>query len=115
MTRKITTAAVDAAARAIHAEGWTCEAHEPEGLDACEQCATSTPRLARAALTAALPLLTAAPNVTREDMLRRALDAYRAEMKRAERATWMGASIAIVAGAALATSVEAAIAPKEDR
>ena len=68
MTRKITTAAVDAAARAIHAEGWTCEAHEPEGLDACEQCATSTPRLAHAALAAALPLLTAAPSATRDEV-----------------------------------------------
>ena len=68
MTRAIPDAAVDAAARAIHAEGWTCEAHEPMGLDACEQCATSTPRLARAALSAALPHLTAAPSATREDV-----------------------------------------------
>ena len=57
MTRTIPDAAVDAAARAIHAEGWTCEAHEPMGLDECGQCATSTPRLARAALSAALPHL----------------------------------------------------------
>jgi hypothetical protein len=51
----------------------------------------------------------------REGMLRRALDAYRAEMERAKRPTGMGASIALVAGAALATSVEAAITPEVDR
>ena len=48
-------AAVNAAAEAIHEAGWTCEAHEPQGLEMCEQCATSTLELARRVLTAALP------------------------------------------------------------
>ena len=49
------TAAITAAAVAIHAEGWTCEAHEPLGLDECSQCAILTPLVARSALLAALP------------------------------------------------------------
>lgn len=48
-------AAVKAAAEAIHEAGWTCEAHEPLGLDKCDQCAIDTPKLARRVLTAALP------------------------------------------------------------
>lgn len=47
--------AIQAAAEAIHEAGWTCEAHEPLGLDKCDQCATTTPELARKTLTAALP------------------------------------------------------------
>lgn len=47
--------AIQAAAEKIHAEGWTCEAHEPLGLTQCDQCAQSTPRLATKALEAALP------------------------------------------------------------
>ena len=49
--------AVRAAAEAIHNAGWTCEAHEPLGLDQCEQCAESTPIVARAALDAAMPII----------------------------------------------------------
>lgn len=52
-------AAVKAAAEAIHEAGWTCEAHEPLGLEKCDQCAISTPALARKTLTAALPELVA--------------------------------------------------------
>lgn len=52
--------AVQAAAQAIHAEGWTCEAHEPVGLDQCARCAHSTPKLAAKALEAAMPYLEAA-------------------------------------------------------
>lgn len=48
-------AAVKAAAEAIHDSGWTCEAHEPLGLDQCDQCAITTSELARKTLTAALP------------------------------------------------------------
>lgn len=53
------TEAIKAAAEAIHEAGWTCEAHEPLGLEKCGQCATTTPELARKALTAALPELVA--------------------------------------------------------
>lgn len=70
----VSDAAVEAAARAIHAEGWTCEAHEPEGLDECEQCATSTPRLARAALSAALPFLGATAAVAEDVEALRAIE-----------------------------------------
>lgn len=49
------TEAIKAAAEAIHEAGWTCEAHEPLGLEACGQCETSTTELARKTLTAALP------------------------------------------------------------
>lgn len=52
--------AVQSAADAIHTAGWTCEAHEPQGLDQCEGCASDTPILARKALTAAAPHLRAA-------------------------------------------------------
>lgn len=44
--------AIQAAAEAIHEVGWTCEAHEPLGLEACNQCAIDTPELARKVLTA---------------------------------------------------------------
>lgn len=44
--------AIQAAAEAIHEAGWTCEAHEPLGLEACNQCAIDTPELARKVLTA---------------------------------------------------------------
>lgn len=47
--------AIQAAAEAIHEAGWTCEAHEPLGLEKCGQCETSTTELARKTLTAALP------------------------------------------------------------
>ena len=99
MTRKITTAAVDAAARAIHAEGWTCEAHEPEGLDACEQCATSTPRLAHAALAAALPLLTAAPSATRDEVYATALAASHVTITDSpyQKPEWLGITDALLA------------------
>ena len=46
------TEAIKAAAEAIHEAGWTCEAHEPLGLDKCGQCETSTTELARKTLTA---------------------------------------------------------------
>lgn len=52
-------AAVNAAAEAIHEAGWTCEAHEPQGLEMCEQCLIDTPKLARKTLTAAVPELIA--------------------------------------------------------
>lgn len=48
-----TEAEVEAAAAVFHAEGWTCEGHEPLGLDECEQCGPATRRAARAALRAA--------------------------------------------------------------
>lgn len=48
-------AAIKSAAEAIHEAGWTCEAHEPQGLEKCDQCAMSTTELARKTLTAALP------------------------------------------------------------
>lgn len=44
--------AIQAAAEAIHEAGWTCEAHEPLGLEACDQCAIDTPELVRKVLTA---------------------------------------------------------------
>lgn len=49
------TEAIKAAAEAIHEAGWTCEAHEPLGLEKCGQCETSTTELARKTLTAAVP------------------------------------------------------------
>ena len=49
------TEAIKAAAEAIHEAGWTCEAHEPLGLEKCGQCEASTTELARKTLTAALP------------------------------------------------------------
>ena len=49
------TEAIKAAADAIHEAGWTCEAHEPLGLEKCDQCAIDTPELARRVLIAALP------------------------------------------------------------
>ena len=53
------TEAIKAAAEAIHEAGWTCEAHEPLGLEKCGQCETSTTELARKTLTAAVPELIA--------------------------------------------------------
>ena len=53
------TEAIKAAAEAIHEAGWTCEAHEPQGLEKCEQCLIDTPKLARKTLTAAVPELIA--------------------------------------------------------
>lgn len=52
-------AAIKAAAEAIHAAGWTCEAHEPQGLEKCDQCAISTSELARKTLAAAISHITA--------------------------------------------------------
>lgn len=52
-------AAIKAAAETIHEAGWTCEAHEPLGLEQCEQCAITIPELARKTLTAAVPELIA--------------------------------------------------------
>lgn len=49
------TDAVTAAANAFHLDGWSCVAHEPLGLDECEQCAEVMPKSARIALEAALP------------------------------------------------------------
>ena len=46
------TEAIQAAAEAIHEAGWTCEAHEPLGLEKCGQCETSTTELARKTLAA---------------------------------------------------------------
>lgn len=51
--------AVEAAARAALAEGWTCDTHEPEPWGDCPDCTASHLRTAPKALTAALPLLTA--------------------------------------------------------
>ena len=51
--------AVEAAARAALADGWTCDTHEPEEWGACPDCTDSHTRTARRALTAALPHLTA--------------------------------------------------------
>lgn len=47
--------AIEAAAEAMHQEGWTCEAHEPLGLDHCDQCADSTPKVVQKILIAAMP------------------------------------------------------------
>lgn len=47
--------AINAAAEAMHEAGWTCEAHEPLGLDKCDQCADSTPKVVQKILTATLP------------------------------------------------------------
>ncbi len=57
---------------------------------------------------------TAAPSATREDPLREALNAYRAEVDRAK-ASSMSHALLMLAGATLANAVEAAITPKEDR
>lgn len=62
-------AAVKAGAEAIHEAGWTCEAHEPQGLEKCAQCATSTPELARKTLTAAVPELIAEVERLQEQIL----------------------------------------------
>ena len=51
--------AVQAAARAALAEGWTCDTHEPLPWGECRDCTESPLRTARRALTAALPHLTA--------------------------------------------------------
>lgn len=56
----------------------------------------------------------AAPSATREDPLREALGAYRAEVDRAKGSS-MSHAILMLAGAALANAVEAAITPKEDQ
>lgn len=47
--------AIEAAAEAMHEAGWTCEAHEPLGLNKCDQCADSTPKVVQKILTAAMP------------------------------------------------------------
>ena len=52
--------AVQAAAHAALAEGWTCDTHEPLPWGECRDCTESHLRTARRALTAALPHLTAA-------------------------------------------------------
>ena len=52
--------AVQAAARAALAEGWTCDTHEPLPWGECRDCTESHLRTARRALTAALPHLEAA-------------------------------------------------------
>ena len=49
--------AVQAAARAALAEGWTCDTHEPLPWGECRDCTESHLRTARRALTAALPHL----------------------------------------------------------
>ena len=49
--------AVEAAARAALADGWTCDTHEPLQWGECRDCTTSHLRTARRALTAALPHL----------------------------------------------------------
>ncbi|WP_140917579.1 hypothetical protein [Mycobacterium tuberculosis] len=51
--------AVEAAARAALAEGWTCDTHEPQQWGSCPDCTDSHLRTAHRALTAALPYLTA--------------------------------------------------------
>ena len=51
--------AVQAAARAALAEGWTCDTHEPLPWGECRDCTESHLRTARRALTAALPHLVA--------------------------------------------------------
>ena len=72
------------------------------------------PRTAEAVIAAALPLLTAAPSATRDDPLREALNAYRAEVDRAKGSS-MSHALLMLAGATLANAVEAAITPREDR
>ena len=57
--------AVQAAARAALAEGWTCDTHEPRPWGECRDCTESHLRTARRALTAALPYLTAPNGETR--------------------------------------------------
>lgn len=57
--------AVQAAARAALAEGWTCDTHEPLPWGECRDCTESHLRTARRALTAALPYLTAPNGETR--------------------------------------------------
>lgn len=52
--------AVQAAARAALAEGWTCDTHEPLPWGECRDCTQLHLRTARRALTAALPHLPAA-------------------------------------------------------
>ena len=52
--------AVQAAAHAALAEGWTCDTHEPLPWGECRDCTESHLRTARRALTAAIPHLTAA-------------------------------------------------------
>ena len=52
---EVTDAEVEAAARAINTEGWTCDGgtHEPGNYDECTDCQHVAQGIARAALTAA--------------------------------------------------------------
>ena len=51
--------AVEAAARAALADGWTCDTHEPEPWGDCDDCTASHLSTAPKILTAAIPHLTA--------------------------------------------------------
>ena len=104
-------AAVEAAASAVRKErAFSAAAAFGVPMDDVPQCAET---IVRAALTAALPFLTAAPSATIVDTLLNALNAYRDEAKRASQSGSLGAPIAILAGSALAKAVEVAIATKE--
>lgn len=68
-TPEIPEAAVQAGARALNDDGWTCfgGVHEPGQYDDCDQCKRVCDRQSRAALTAAWPHLH--PTITTDEEL----------------------------------------------